>query len=638
MARSCEADSGETPASHSNIWPKTYDTAVANKKHCLPHGARDNRATTLQAEELLSPRLGEIWRNLKAVLLRGTHYVASRTRPCVRVNFVQPGNALHCSRQHFCLSIFGAGSVVPDKGRVVVAAWEITQLCVCGWRHCSSTARRRVSHITEPAISLSPLKTVKCNETLQTHRVAGEHRGKPPALVNVRHVSSPMNQVGIDIGSPVLENRLESCVLTLPPHCASQVVVGRWGQVHGFGRCESPKKRENTLISGGKRFVAVRHTFFRRRISFSFGTARLEGVGSLPDFRLFLRGFSRGSPIPPGIAFQRRSILGSHLMSCPVMRGTYEGPGCKARLSESVASPWVLPNGKRNIHPLRHFARDSKRTDQMGREFCLCMRAEGEIITAEGRGTDSTASGVTSSIAITKEKTLLDRVSEEIWVAHSSEVLRADEGDLRWKREIPEKTRRPMASSGTIPICENPVTRPGIEPGSHWWEVRGLTARPPNNDMDINIHSAADELLEIASSLVAVTVGSRYGVKKRRGPRWLDYLPPILPNQVRFPAGSHVGIVPDNTEGRWGFFFFWDLSFPFHSDDAPHSPRSTLIGSQHRDVKIRPNIVTRSYSLLQKNGALREWVLLMVLAYYYPLAATCEMNTRRAEDRKWWEP
>ncbi|KAJ8866728.1 hypothetical protein PR048_032589 [Dryococelus australis] len=36
------------------------------------------------------------------------------------------------------------------------------------------------------------------------------------------------------------------------------------------------------------------------------------------------------------------------------------------------------------------------------------------------------------------------------------------------KREIPEKIRRPTASSGTIPTCENPVTRPGIEPGSPW--------------------------------------------------------------------------------------------------------------------------------------------------------------------------
>ncbi|KAJ8880459.1 hypothetical protein PR048_016929 [Dryococelus australis] len=49
----------------------------------------------------------------------------------------------------------------------------------------------------------------------------------------------------------------------------------------------------------------------------------------------------------------------------------------------------------------------------------------------------------------------------------------------RRKREIPEKTRRPTASTGTIPTCENPVTRSGIEPGSPWWEASRLTAQAP---------------------------------------------------------------------------------------------------------------------------------------------------------------
>ncbi|KAJ8876721.1 hypothetical protein PR048_021168 [Dryococelus australis] len=44
--------------------------------------------------------------------------------------------------------------------------------------------------------------------------------------------------------------------------------------------------------------------------------------------------------------------------------------------------------------------------------------------------------------------------------------------ERRGKREIPEKTRRPAASSGTIPTCKNPgVARPGIEPGSPCWEA-----------------------------------------------------------------------------------------------------------------------------------------------------------------------
>ncbi|KAJ8868685.1 hypothetical protein PR048_030224 [Dryococelus australis] len=34
-------------------------------------------------------------------------------------------------------------------------------------------------------------------------------------------------------------------------------------------------------------------------------------------------GFSRGTPVSPALAIQRLSILGSHFMSCPRMRGTY---------------------------------------------------------------------------------------------------------------------------------------------------------------------------------------------------------------------------------------------------------------------------------------------------------------------------
>ncbi|KAJ8881441.1 hypothetical protein PR048_017922 [Dryococelus australis] len=66
--------------------------------------------------------------------------------------------------------------------------------------------------------------------------------------------------------------------------------------------------------------------------------------------------------------------------------------------------------------------------------------------------------------------------SGDIWTAVDVIVLRADEGEANeyvaapegnggGKQEIPEKLRRPAASSGTIPTCENPgVTRQGIEP------------------------------------------------------------------------------------------------------------------------------------------------------------------------------
>ncbi|KAJ8879654.1 hypothetical protein PR048_020262 [Dryococelus australis] len=68
-------------------------------------------------------------------------------------------------------------------------------------------------------------------------------------------------------------------------------------------------------------------------------------------------------------------------------------------------------------------------------------------------------------------------LSEEIWEALNIEVLRADDGVIemsmkqrrneRRKREIQEKARPPVASSGTIPTSENlGANPPGIEPGS----------------------------------------------------------------------------------------------------------------------------------------------------------------------------
>ncbi|KAJ8894735.1 hypothetical protein PR048_000042 [Dryococelus australis] len=48
------------------------------------------------------------------------------------------------------------------------------------------------------------------------------------------------------------------------------------------------------------------------------------------------------------------------------------------------------------------------------------------------------------------------------------------------KRDIPEKTRRATASSGSIRTCENPVTRPGIEPDSPRCEASVLKINKEN--------------------------------------------------------------------------------------------------------------------------------------------------------------
>ncbi|KAJ8895310.1 hypothetical protein PR048_000635 [Dryococelus australis] len=76
------------------------------------------------------------------------------------------------------------------------------------------------------------------------------------------------------------------------------------------------------------------------------------------------------------------------------------------------------------------------------------------------------------------------RRREGIWAALNSEILRAHEGEVNMERRRNEgegetEDSRENPPTGTIPICENPVTRPGIEPGSPWWEASVLIAQPP---------------------------------------------------------------------------------------------------------------------------------------------------------------
>ncbi|KAJ8877394.1 hypothetical protein PR048_021848 [Dryococelus australis] len=65
----------------------------------------------------------------------------------------------------------------------------------------------------------------------------------------------------------------------------------------------------------------------------------------------------------------------------------------------------------------------------------------------------------------------------QLYWAHATQWARVSKG--RGKRDIPEKTRRAAASSGTIPTCENPVVQLGIEPGSPWREASLLIAQSP---------------------------------------------------------------------------------------------------------------------------------------------------------------
>ncbi|KAJ8888932.1 hypothetical protein PR048_008426 [Dryococelus australis] len=120
--------------------------------------------------------------------------------------------------------------------------------------------------------------------------------------------------------------------------------------------------------------------------------------------------------------------------------------------------------------------------------------------------------------------------------------------EWRGKREIPE-------ANGTIPTCEIPVTRPGIELGSPWWQANRLTSQPP-----------------WPLTLLASHLGE----------------PGSIPGRIT-PGFSQVGIVPDDAAFRRVFSGISFFPPPFYSGATPYSPLFTL-ESQDLDVKSRPNL------------------------------------------------
>ncbi|KAJ8888344.1 hypothetical protein PR048_007831 [Dryococelus australis] len=198
------------------------------------------------------------------------------------------------------------------------------------------------------------------------------------------------------------------------------------------------------------------------------------------------------------------------------------------------------------------------------------------------------------------------------------------------KREIPEKG---PPTNGTIPTCENPVSRPGIEPGSPWWEASVLIAQPPCESICsktwrlILVHTANALWLLSLLSIVnqALTPSSRRIHKREHGfpdifdeegkmrisallsspgsvddmDKWraaanrggvvVRLLASHLGNRVRFPAG-YAGIGPDDAAGRRvssGISDFHRRFIPalLHTHFAS-SPSSTFKTPMLRDAEI----------------------------------------------------
>ncbi|KAJ8875056.1 hypothetical protein PR048_022946 [Dryococelus australis] len=113
----------------------------------------------------------------------------------------------------------------------------------------------------------------------------------------------------------------------------------------------------------------------------------------------------------------------------------------------------------------------------------------------------------------------------------------------RGKRGIPEKTRLPAASSGTIPTYENPgVTRPGIELGSPWWQASKLTAKPPRPRGTIQPVQSRSPLYRCLRTYVDLNIRLSTPTEALRG---LNR--PAVPIQKvpRTPSDAERAITPD---------------------------------------------------------------------------------------------
>ncbi|KAJ8868728.1 hypothetical protein PR048_030267 [Dryococelus australis] len=208
-----------------------------------------------------------------------------------------------------------------------------------------------------------------------------------------------------------------------------------------------------------------------------------------------------------------------------------------------------------------------------------------------------------------------NRTREEIRTALNIEVLRADEGVEvsmeQHRNERAGETGDPRENSPTNGIVRHDshmrksgVTRPGIEPGSPWWDVSRLTAQPPRL---LFFHGVQDNPANMVQQrrnsdgrkrehFEKAPVPQRQGpprssceIPRPKNENWdvtvlgsrpwrLDCSPPTMEDRVQSLAGSLPIFASGNRAGlcRWSASFLGDLSFPppFHTGAAPCSPQS----------------------------------------------------------------
>ncbi|KAJ8895151.1 hypothetical protein PR048_000476 [Dryococelus australis] len=175
------------------------------------------------------------------------------------------------------------------------------------------------------------------------------------------------------------------------------------------------------------------------------------------------------------------------------------------------------------------------------------------------------------------------------WAALNIEVFRAGEGEAsaagmkgRGKREIPEKTHGPAASSGMIPPCNNPsATHAGNRTRRHRSGETCVHRSSLYPQFQPPVIDRRKEPRVFYRSLENTALFSVYAARKPGRATVTERLarsPPSKVNRVQYSAGS-----PDFRSGnhaagrcRWSAGFLGDLPFPppLHSGAAPFSPQS----------------------------------------------------------------
>ncbi|KAJ8865934.1 hypothetical protein PR048_033457, partial [Dryococelus australis] len=161
----------------------------------------------------------------------------------------------------------------------------------------------------------------------------------------------------------------------------------------------------------------------------------------------------------------------------------------------------------------------------------------------------------------------------------------------------PRKPRRPAASSGTSPTCENPrMTRTEIDPGSPWRRASGLTAQPlrPPTCHTLSVFSKVTVIRFLVMMLHRVRLHSPIHTRA-------DII--IYPLGPRWCSGQTTRLPPGRTgfASRWGRprgFRKWESRRtmplpgrfsrvspvppppPLNSGAAPYSPRFNSVSSR----------------------------------------------------------